>query len=65
MLDENWKSSLLDKEVIAPAELVSHVNLDQWSGDMAVGWGRSLHDRVSREPACKPSPRAKLESDRY
>ena len=23
-----------------------------------VGWGRSLHDRVSRGPACKPSPRA-------
>ena len=30
-----------------------------------VGCGRSLHDRVSRGPACKPSPRAKLESDRY
>ena len=30
-----------------------------------VGWWRSLHDRVSRGPACKPSPRAKLESDRY
>ena len=30
-----------------------------------VGWRQSLHDRVSRRPACKPSPRAKLESDRY
>ena len=30
-----------------------------------VGWWRSLHDRVSRVPACKSSPRAKLESDRY
>ena len=30
-----------------------------------VGWWRSLHDRVSRVPACKTSPRAKLESDRY
>ena len=30
-----------------------------------VGWGRSLHDRVSRVPASKLSPRAKLESDRY
>ena len=30
-----------------------------------VGWRRSMHDRVSREPACKSSPRAKLESDRY
>ena len=25
------------KEVIAPADTVSHVNFDQWSGDMAVG----------------------------
>ena len=30
-----------------------------------VGWGRSLHDRVSRGPACKPSPRAKLESEKF
>ena len=27
-----------------------------------VGWGRSLHDRVSRGPACKPSPRAKSQT---
>ena len=30
-----------------------------------VGWWRFLQDRVSRELACKTSPRAKLESDRY
>ena len=30
-------NSLLDHEVIAPADTVSHVNFDQWSGDMAVG----------------------------
>ena len=33
-----------------------------WSWD-PVGWWRTLHDRVSRVPACKTSPRAKLESD--
>ena len=35
---------------------------ETWPWD-PVGWGRSLHDRVSRGLACKPSPRAKLESD--
>ena len=28
-----------------------------------VGWWQSLHDRVSRVPACKTSPRAKLGSN--
>ena len=61
-------SSLLDKEVMAPCELVPHVNFDQWSGEMAVGpvgWWRSMHDRAPRVPACMTNPRAKLESDRY
>ena len=30
-----------------------------------VGSRRSLHNSVSRVPACKASPRAKLEPDRY
>ena len=45
---------------------MSHVNFDQWSWPWVPGdWGRSLHDRVSRVPACKLSLRAKLKSDRY
>ena len=62
-------NSLLDHEVIAPCGysvpcqiLTSGPETWPWG---PVGWGRSLHDRVSRVPACKPSLRAKLESDRY
>ena len=51
-----------------PVDTVSLVNLtsglETWPWG-PVGWWRSLHDRVSRVPACKSSPRTKLESDRY
>ena len=57
----------MDQEVIVPCGysvpcqiLTSGPETWPWG---PVGWGRSLHDRVSRGPACKPSPRAKLESD--
>ena len=60
-------SSLLDLEVMAPADTVSHVNFDQWSGDMAVGscglvaihaWqgvsSTRLHDQSSRKAGVRP-----------
>ena len=52
------------KEVMAPWGTTVPCQLRPWPWG-PVGWWRSLHDRVYRGPACKPSPRAKLESDRY
>ena len=45
--------------------LVPHVTFGFAGPWYPVGWWQSSHDRVSREPACEISPRAKLESDRY
>ena len=62
-------SSLLDKEVMVPCGTSVPCQLrpvvpETWPWG-PVGWWQSLHDRVSRVPACKTSPRAKLESGRY
>ena len=62
-------SSLLDQRGHGPPRIQCPMSTltsgpETWSWG-PVDWGRSLHDRVSRVPACKPSPLAKLESDRY